>query len=161
VLKGLESIHSQGVYHGEIHCDNLFISPNGDIKIGVPLPRTLDCPIWNLFWWSPERFNGYITCSTDIYSIGILIYNLAEREYPTPILKIFRSGYVFCNRHHHHLHPRPHLIISTSITNSSSSSCSSVHILIIIIIISVHNIQSCTLSLIITCIIIIIFIIPK
>lgn len=90
VCSGLEYAHKQGIIHQDIKPANIFIQPDGQAKI---VDFGLACPQGNIdfdmpgtpFYMSPEQIQGEpVDERTDIYSLGIMVYELLTGERPFP-----------------------------------------------------------------------------
>lgn len=91
VLKGLKYIHSQNQIHRDIKSDNIFLGNDGTVKIGdfgetveLTVERDArDTIVGSSYWMSPEVCNGEkYTVSSDIWSFGIVIYELTNGHPP-------------------------------------------------------------------------------
>jgi len=94
ILQGLNYLHkTKKVIHRDIKPSNILLNSAGEVKIsdfGVSgkLEGTYDCRntyVGTLTYMSPERFEGKDYGSdTDLWSLGILLYELATGEFPYP-----------------------------------------------------------------------------
>ena len=91
ITAGLEEFHKQHIIHRDIKGDNIFIDDKGGIKIGdfgLSAQLTLDRETRNTFagsplWMAPEIiWKSPYNTSSDIWSLGILAYELAEGRTP-------------------------------------------------------------------------------
>lgn len=89
ILEGLKYLHSQDIpiIHNEITIQNTMLNLNAEpdyamlidfgharmLKSGMRLAKWDDL---NPFYLAPERFNGICSVSTDLYSVGVLMYHL-------------------------------------------------------------------------------------
>lgn len=89
ILEGLKYLHSQDIpiIHNEITIQNtmlnLSVEPDYAMLIDFGHARMLKSGMrlakWNdlnPFYLAPERFNGICSVSTDLYSVGVLMYHL-------------------------------------------------------------------------------------
>lgn len=95
VLNGLQYLHSlpRPVVHGEVTIQNILVNLDGgwkDLKlIDYGHARYLDqqpsksnLNASNLFYLAPECFSGVLQIQSDIYSVGVLLYQLIYGELP-------------------------------------------------------------------------------
>ena len=89
---GLEYIHSKGITHRDIKPSNIILSYKGDVKLidfGVAKDETpskltvTGMIVGTPSYMSPEQANGdKITIQSDIYSLGVLLYELVTGRKP-------------------------------------------------------------------------------
>ena len=95
VLGALEYAHSHDVMHRDVTPDNIIITPAGDVKLtGFGLAKTQSDPaltqagkmLGSLDYISPEQVKGLptIDARTDIYAVGVILYELAAGKKPFP-----------------------------------------------------------------------------
>lgn len=101
VLKGLKTCHDMGVIHRDIKDDNIFVSDDGDYKIGdFGVSKVLkdsskaESMKGTPNFLAPEVFLGKesYTKSVDLYSLGIVLYRLLNYE-RNPFLPQFPEQY--------------------------------------------------------------------
>lgn len=89
VLSALSFVHSlqRPIIHNEVTLQNVLIDLSGELKdaklIDFGHARFLDLPqskddIGNInpFYLAPERFNGVCSVQSDLYSVGVMIYQM-------------------------------------------------------------------------------------
>jgi len=91
ISKGLNAIHEQGVVHRDLKLSNVMVTESGAVKIadfGVARPEVSDLTctdeiVGSATHMSPEVWKGNpITAATDLYSLGIIAYELLTRKLP-------------------------------------------------------------------------------
>ena len=90
VCSGLAYAHKQGIIHQDIKPANIFIQPDGQVKI---VDFGLSCSQGNIdfdmpgtpYYMSPEQIQGEpVDQRTDIYSLGIVVHELLTGQRPFP-----------------------------------------------------------------------------
>ena len=89
---GLEYAHKHGIIHQDINPNNIFIQSDGQVKIidfGLACPTgNLDCNFLfpgTVFYIAPEQLSGEpVDERTDIYSLGITVYEMIMGNRPFP-----------------------------------------------------------------------------
>ena len=88
-LSALSFIHSlpRPIIHNEVTLQNILIDLSGDLKDAKLIdfgharfldsqPSKDDLGNINLFYLAPERFNGVCSVQSDLYSVGVMIYQM-------------------------------------------------------------------------------------
>jgi hypothetical protein len=91
ILRGLAYLHRDGCMHRDIKSDNILINEKGEVKLGdfgfaaglagngAAKRRTV---VGTPYWMSPEVVRGEYDMKADIWSMGILLIELCEKEPP-------------------------------------------------------------------------------
>jgi serine/threonine protein kinase len=91
VAAALERAHTEGVVHGGLKPRNVFLSPTGGrltIKVldfgAARLAGGVDkgVIVGNPFYMAPEQFGGAADERTDVYSLGVIMYELFSGTLP-------------------------------------------------------------------------------
>ncbi|MDD6429518.1 MAG: Stk1 family PASTA domain-containing Ser/Thr kinase [Lachnospiraceae bacterium] len=90
VAKGIEAAHSKGIVHQDIKPQNIIISKDGKVKVtdfGIARAATSNTihadMMGSVHYISPEQArNGFVTYSSDIYSLGIVMYEMVTGRVP-------------------------------------------------------------------------------
>ena len=91
VAAALERAHTEGVVHGGLKPRNVFLSPTGGkltIKVldfgAAHLAGGVDkgVIVGNPFYMAPEQFGGAADERTDVYSLGVIMYELFSGTLP-------------------------------------------------------------------------------
>ena len=90
VAKGIEAAHNKGIVHQDIKPQNIIISKDGKVKVtdfGIARAATSNTihadMMGSVHYISPEQArNGFVTYSSDIYSLGIVMYEMVTGRVP-------------------------------------------------------------------------------
>jgi len=79
VLHALSIAHANHKVHGDVRPENIHLRPNGDAQLGAPQPATTDH--WG--YLAPEEIStGQIDLRADLYSVGVLLYEMLSGRQP-------------------------------------------------------------------------------
>ena len=88
VARGIEAAHNKGIIHRDIKPQNIIISNEGKVKdFGIAKAATSQTmstdAMGSVHYISPEQArNGYVTKQSDIYSLGIVMYEMVTGKVP-------------------------------------------------------------------------------
>lgn len=93
ILEGLIYLHRHGVVHSDLKPENILLTmpiPNrltakiSDFGCAHPLdqPNQSKVEIGSPYYAAPERFEGYSSIASDLYSVGIMLYELWVGDRP-------------------------------------------------------------------------------
>lgn len=92
VLDALKYLHERPIpiIHNEVTLQNVLLNEEGEIKLidfgnsrflsqGIARPNLKELDV---FYMAPERFNGVFSVQTDLYSVGVMLYQLIFNQLP-------------------------------------------------------------------------------
>ena len=91
ILTALQHAHEKGVVHRDIKPQNIMVQSNGKLKVtdfGIAeirdsKPQNSGVAMGTVYYISPEQASGKTTTfSSDIYSVGIMLYEMATGRLP-------------------------------------------------------------------------------
>ena len=98
ICSGLSYVHSKGVVHGDLKCDNILLSDEKKVKIGdylFPIPKLADFGLGQFGnnnivggtpgFIAPEILKGSgLNFKTDIFALGMLMFEILSGLRPIP-----------------------------------------------------------------------------
>ena len=90
IAQGLEAAHNKHVIHRDIKPQNIILSKEGKVKVadfGIAKAATTtntiqECAAGSVHYLSPEQARGYSDERSDIYSLGITMYEMLAGRVP-------------------------------------------------------------------------------
>ena len=101
ICSGLGYVHSKGIVHGDLKCDNILLSDEKQVKIGdylYPIPKLADFGLGQFGenqiiggtpgFIAPEILKGSgLNFKTDIFALGMLMFEILSGLRPIPAQK--------------------------------------------------------------------------
>lgn len=95
ILRGVESLHSEGIIHRDLKPSNIMVDTEGKIKIldfglakeigDLEKTSSIGEIVGSPFYLSPEQIQGReLGIESDIYQLGILLYQVLTGAHPFP-----------------------------------------------------------------------------
>jgi serine/threonine protein kinase len=88
VCQGLAYLHSKGVMHRDIKSENVLLSLDGNVKLtdfsyaAELTSETRNTFVGNPGWLAPEMLGGMHDFKVDVWSLGVLGIELADKQLP-------------------------------------------------------------------------------
>ncbi|HAD19597.1 MAG TPA: serine/threonine protein kinase, partial [Lachnospiraceae bacterium] len=90
VSRGIQAAHEKGIIHRDIKPQNIIISTDGKVKVtdfGIARAASTNTihsdVMGSVHYASPEQArNGYVSDKSDIYSLGIVMYEMVTGKVP-------------------------------------------------------------------------------
>lgn len=92
ICAGLAAVHDAGIVHRDLKPENVLITPEQTIKVmDLGVARLMDermrlsrtgAFVGSVEYAAPEQFGGEADARTDLYALGLLLYELAAGEHP-------------------------------------------------------------------------------
>src|SRR3954447_6591780 len=88
ILSGIEHLHSRNVVHRDLKPDNILLQNNFPRITDFGISRIISAgsmstvAMGSPFYMSPESFDGSKSTQTDIWSAGVLLYEMLSGEHP-------------------------------------------------------------------------------
>lgn len=88
VLEGLAHAHSKAILHGDLSSGNILLARNtpkiGDFGMArrIRLAERQSEHLGNPFYLAPEQFRGEGVFASDLYSVGVVLYEMLTGELP-------------------------------------------------------------------------------
>lgn len=97
-IQGLCSIHRLGIIHGDLKCENIYLTQEGQVKLldfglaastlsqnlkDIPAAKENQRLSGSVGYWAPELIRGGSRdVRSDLYALGVTLYRLASGRFP-------------------------------------------------------------------------------
>ncbi|WP_369984027.1 protein kinase [Thalassolituus sp.] len=105
IVLGLRAFQRMGMIHRDLKPENVMITAQGQVKLidfGTVLVKGLsevaspideDCPVGSVNYIAPEYvIDGVATMQSDLFSLGVMVYEMLSGAQPFKMEKVHRSG---------------------------------------------------------------------
>ena len=93
LLQGLDYLHQNGIVHSDLKPENILLTTDPANRLVAKIsdfgcahfleqPNQSTTDIGSPFYTAPERFDGYSSIASDLYSVGVIIYELLVGDRP-------------------------------------------------------------------------------
>ena len=107
LCSALQHAHEHGVIHRDLKPSNHMILKDGTLKLtdfgiakdmDVTALTSANCTVGTASYMSPEAFDGKRSVQTDIWSVGVVLYQLLNGSLPFPHVRSKRRarGWELC-----------------------------------------------------------------
>ena len=112
ICNGLQYVHSKGIVHGDLKCDNILLSDEGSSRF--PIPKLADFGLGQFHpndvaagtpgFIAPEIFKGSgLNFKTDIFALGMVMFEILSGLRPLPsnyelAMQFLKEGKIPCTK---------------------------------------------------------------